>query len=340
MTKAETFIYHTFLAGWCADAAGARLEFRKQRFTQKQAIDAMHFVGEKSTGIPEGQFTDDSEMELCLLQALIDGKGEEEFPVEKIADEYIKWFASKPFDIGLTTSNALLESTNAHDMVNNAFTRNENSESNGSLMRCIPIAVFCTNKSDEITIRVAAIDASLTHYSEEVQLITGIYCCVISKILSQRIRDPEKPIDIGELIHFIRRMLSMSRILIWAEEALELSDLCTYDCIKNEGHIKHAFTFFVFFLKHIDAFTYENAMIEIFQCGGDTDTNGKIVGNLFGAYYGDCVPKYMRDPVLNFDCTTAPDYFRRPANYDVKRGIELISKINILSDRTRHCRNQ
>jgi hypothetical protein len=40
-------LYYTFLAGWCADAAGARLEFRKRRFTEKEAIDAVHFVGEK-----------------------------------------------------------------------------------------------------------------------------------------------------------------------------------------------------------------------------------------------------------------------------------------------------
>ena len=50
-----------------------------------------HFVGEKTNGIPEGQFTDDSEMELCLLKGLIDGKGTEHFPVEKIAEEYIKF---------------------------------------------------------------------------------------------------------------------------------------------------------------------------------------------------------------------------------------------------------
>jgi ADP-ribosyl-[dinitrogen reductase] hydrolase len=106
-------IYYTFLAGWCADAAGARLEFRKKRYSEEEAIHAMHFVGEKSNGIHEGQFTDDSEMEICLLQGLINGKGEEEFPVEKIAKEYIKWFNSRPFDIGNTTTMALFDAKNA-----------------------------------------------------------------------------------------------------------------------------------------------------------------------------------------------------------------------------------
>ena len=63
-------IYNTFIAGWCADAAGARLEFANIRFTEKEASDAMHFIGEKTTTINDGQFTDDSEMEIALLTAL------------------------------------------------------------------------------------------------------------------------------------------------------------------------------------------------------------------------------------------------------------------------------
>jgi len=61
--------------------------------------------------------------------------------------------------------------------------------------------------------------------------------------------------------------------------------------------------------------------------GGDTDTNAKIVGNLFGAYYGDCVPKYMSDPVLNFDCTKATGIYKRPKKYGIKNAIKLVEKI-------------
>jgi ADP-ribosylglycohydrolase len=99
------------------------------------------------------------------------------------------------------------------------------------------------------------------------------------------------------------------------------------DAIKNEGHMKHAFIFFIFFLKNIDKFTYETAIIEVLKCGGDTDTNAKIVGNLFGAYYGDCVPKYMSDPVLNFDCTQAEGCFKRPEKYGIKNAIRLLGEI-------------
>lgn len=160
----------------------------------------MHFKGEKSNGILEGQFTDDTEMEICLLQGLINGKDEEGFPVEQIAQEYINWYNSIPFDIGNTTTMALLEATNADDMANNAYEYNEYSESNGSLMRCIPIAVFCVNKPIDIILEVASIDASLTHYSSTVQVITGIYCCVISNILAAKLACPIQDIDVNSLI--------------------------------------------------------------------------------------------------------------------------------------------
>ena len=325
-------IYYTFLAGWCADAAGARLEFRKKRFTKEEAMNAMYFVGEKSNGISDGQFTDDSEMEICLLQGLIDGKNEEVFPVEKIAKEYIKWYKSNPFDVGNTTRMALFEAKNAEDMVNNAYEYNEHSESNGSLMRCIPIAVFCVHKSIETILEVASVDASLTHYSEAVHLVTGVYCCVISKILSQRLDAPNTNININKLIELITHIIANSAItdifvIQWVFDALDMNDLSDYDAITNEGHVKHAFKMFIFFLKHINEFTYEQAIVEALKCGGDTDTNAKIVGNLFGAYYGDCVPKYMSETVLTFDCSKAEGFYKRPKKYGIKNAIKLIGEI-------------
>lgn len=329
----QNHIYYTFLAGWCADAAGARLEFSKKRFTEEEANDAIHFIGYKTTAIPEGQFTDDSEMELCLLTGLLKGNQDLAFPTERIAQEYIQWNKSGMFDMGYATKMALLNANNANDMANNAYKYNEHSESNGSLMRCLPIAVFCINNSPSIIFQVASVDASLTHYSKTVHLITGIYCYIISTILSYRIYRPTETIDVKNLIQMAQEFIikndvadsnSHSKVLTWLFYALELGTLSDYDSIRNEGHVKHAFTFFIYFLNNIDRYTYEKAITEVFMCGGDTDTNGKIVGNLFGAYYGDCVPNYMKTPVLQFDCTKAPKHFRRPDIYGVQHGIKLI----------------
>ena len=60
----HSYIYYTFLAGWCAESAGARLEFRKCLFSESEVNNAMHMTGQNTSGVEPGQLTDDSEMEL------------------------------------------------------------------------------------------------------------------------------------------------------------------------------------------------------------------------------------------------------------------------------------
>ena len=82
-------------------------------------------------------------------------------------------------------------------------------------------------------------------------------------------------------------------------------------------------------MNNIEKYTYEEAIKLVLMCGGDTDTNAKIVGNLFGAYYGDCVPEYMKTKVLNYDCTSHDNsFYIRPAKYGIKNAINLINQIN------------
>lgn len=321
------YIYYSFLAGWCADAVGARLEFRKTTFTEKEAIDAMHFIGEKTNSINEGQFTDDSEMEISLLDALLEGKDDPYFPIERIAKKYIQWFKSKPFDIGLTTTLALFGAKTADHMSTNAFINNENSESNGSMMRCVPIAAFSISKPYETILEIAELDASLTHYSTVVKLSTGIYCCILSEILSKRLCQNELVVHL--LLKDVENLCQRNEtILKWFNNAISILNLNDYNAIINEGHVKHAFTMVIYFLKHIDHYTYEKAIMEVLKCGGDTDTNAKIVANLFGAYYGNCIPEYMMKPVLEFECTKSRvKFYKRPEKYGIKNGLKLVDEL-------------
>jgi len=327
-----SYIYNTFMAGWCADAAGARLEFRKRRFTEEEVIDAMHFTGEKTTDINDGQFTDDSEMEIALLTALYENRFEPYFPVEKIAEQYIQWYQSNPFDIGQTVMLALSDAENADDMATNAHEYSEDSESNGSLMRCVPIAVFSLDKEFDTILEIAEIDASLTHYSPVVKLTTGIYCCILSSILSRRIKN--KDIDTTFLDTLLGNVAVMCNqqetVFEWYQEAISISTLDDYDAITNEGHVKHAFIMVLYYLRNIANFSYEDAIMSVLKCGGDTDTNAKIVGSLFGAYYGSCIPSYMVNPVYNCNSShSVNEFYRRPTQYNCEKGCSLIRQTSI-----------
>lgn len=325
----NTHIYNTFLAGWCAETIGLRLEFQKREFSYLEVIEAIFMIGENSGGAYPGQITDDSEMEIALLSALIEGQKEEYFPLEIIANKYIEWYNTMPFDIGQATTFALLDADNATDMLSNAYEHNMETESNGSLMRCVPIGVFGINKEPEVVMKIAMLESELTHPNKIVGEITGIYCIIISRILHSKLN--KKIININEIFNIISGLITEKQVLEWFKIGYELTNLERYDSTINEGHVKHAFIFVIYFLRNIDNYSYITAISEVIKHGGDTDTNAKIVGNLFGAYYDDCVPKYLSDLVLNFDCTKVENkFFNRPYTCSVKYAIKLLETISFL----------
>ena len=86
------------LLGACVgDAAGAVLEFREP--PSPTDVDwAMTMPGGGVWGVAPGQITDDSELMLCLAQALAESPT---FDLERIAHHYAAWIDSPPFDIEL-----------------------------------------------------------------------------------------------------------------------------------------------------------------------------------------------------------------------------------------------
>jgi ADP-ribosylglycohydrolase len=285
----DNYVYHTLFAGWCADAAGARL--MNHRFDLETVKQAMRFEG--TSNIEKGEYTDDTEMEICLMNGLIDAK--DEYPTDKIAKNYIEWLDSGPS--GLTTRNAIQGANNEEDMVKNALDWNIKSESNGLMMRCVPIPIFFMQSTFETLSELVQTEAQLTHPSKTVQEATTVYCFMISRILWCK-KIGVKLNRLGLLSH-IRDRVNDQKVLDWMNEGMNLKDISTYDCL--EGHIKHAFILTIYFFLHLDEYTYEEAIQQVLMLGGKT--NAKIIGSLFGAYYGDCVPEYMSKPVLESKST-------------------------------------
>ncbi len=336
MLKSEVYKYikNIFLSGWCADAVGSRLEFRKRTFTSHKVFDAMHFIGETTGGTYPGQYTDDSEMEIALLNGIIEGQHEDLFPVEHIAQSYIKWYKSEPFDMGQSVRNALLGAFCAEDLINNSYEFNNYSQSNGSLMRCIPLALLSVGKTFEEILELVECEVILIHSSKIVLYITALYCFLISQIILYVLQ--QNTTNISLLIDETRQLIinvlpddeNSDLLLEWFNQGINLTNICNYNAITNEGHVKHAFIMVIYFLNNINNYSYERAIKEVLMLGGDTDTNAKIVGNLFGAYYNDCIPEYMLKPVLKFDCTTECEnfYFLRPIEYGINNGLHLVDK--------------
>ena len=317
--ESQKYLLNIFLAGWCGDAAGAVLEFQHRLFAREEVQFAMHMHGGGGyLDLLPGQVTDDTQMELALLAALDAGADCDYFPTDRIAANYIEWFESCPPDVGQTTLQALCGAKTEDDMYQNAANDNDESLSNGSLMRCVPLAVVLMNKEPDVLRELVDLEVRLTHSHPIVSECTFLYCLVLGTLMKHRIGHTHAP----DLFTLVQQHTTHPLIHEWIHTAEEMDTLVGYNCIQHEGWVKHAFIFFVFFLRHLASYTYTEAMESVLMLGGDTDTNAKIIGNLFGAYYPGCVPTFMSAPVLALD---------QPGPFTVKKCISYVDHIHIKS---------
>jgi ADP-ribosylglycohydrolase len=107
-----------------------------------------------------GQATDDSELALDLARTLV---RQVTWSSEAVAAAYAGWYASRPFDIGGTTRQALSAAAAATQDKARAAQKASNGESqaNGALMRCGPIGIWARDAAEAAA--AARQDAALTH---------------------------------------------------------------------------------------------------------------------------------------------------------------------------------
>ena len=102
---------------------------------------------------------------------------------------------SPPFDIGFTTRAALgaLKKEATYSSAKAASDeKNQQSQSNGSLMRITPLAVWTSSMSDEESIlKTISLDVSMTHPHVLVHHAICLYCVTIHFLLKNK-NDPDR----------------------------------------------------------------------------------------------------------------------------------------------------
>ncbi len=300
------------LGALVGDALGGVLEFLDRKPTARDVEWALGMPGGGIFDLAPGQFTDDGEMTVALLNALtVDKKYREEI----VADAYIQWAKSKPFDIGAATQNALLEALPAASLAESvtqaADAYNASSQANGCLMRISPLAVTGSNymwNSPHVW-KAFQRDARMTHPHENCVLATTIYGTTITKLISE-----------GDYAFNLRST---------PQEVLRQVPFNRQDCEVNEwledvarGELPHArekigwvrIGFSLAFHHLFNASSFTAAMRQTLLVGGDTDTNACIVGAMMGARHGaSAIPIEWREAVLK--CDTSKGQQPRPALY-------------------------
>ena len=286
------------LLGACVgDAAGAVLEFREP--PSPTDVDwAMTMPGGGVWGVAPGQITDDSELMLCLAQALAESPT---FDLERIARHYAAWIDSPPFDIGTTTSRSLgavrgVPTSYAATMSGAAARHCMDSKSNGSLMRATPLGVWGRRLSTAALADCARQDSCLSHPNPSCWQAVACYSIAIAHLLNY-LGDRQGAFAAAQRWAQVN---ANAEVQSWLTDA-EQNRLTPYT--PQIGFVRIGFTHA---FRHLWLGTdFVTALAETLAGGGDTDTNTCIVGGLLGAAYGaEAIPLSMRQAVLTCDTTT------------------------------------
>ncbi|CAN0408548.1 unnamed protein product, partial [Phaeothamnion confervicola] len=192
---------------------------------------------------------------------------------------YHAWADSSPFDIGMTTSAALVYQEPP------PAGRHSDSQANGALMRCSPLALAGWRNVEQM-LDWSDQDASLTHSNPVCLAANRAYLRALARGLAggepqemyeAAVAGSEGPVQtILEAAHSEPPQDFMSH-MGWVLIALQNA-----------------------FYRLLHSKSLRDGVIDTVRAGGDTDTNGCIAGALLGAYHGvGAIPPLWRRAVLS-----------------------------------------
>lgn len=305
------------LFGLCVgDALGTTLEFTKPSATPLPAlVRGPHrtMIGRGPFSVSPGQVTDDTQMACCLAASLM-ARGH--LDLEDVTSRYLGW-RLYAFDIGNQTSTALSQlalGVPADVAGQEMWVEGQRRMAgNGSLMRTAPIGVFFADRPEERR-RASLEDSAITHFDPRCQLA----CASFDAAIAEAVTNTPDPYRMTELAgaeiriaarYLIERHREESQAIRAAEKAL-LTDLDSaadsdphlygpeIHLLHHAGFVRVAYRLAFWHLLHTRSF--EDAVIDVVNRGGDADTNGAITGALLGAVYGESgIPPEWRERVLD-----------------------------------------
>ena len=255
------------------DNLGGLVEFRKEREIARLYPDGVTDLSDGGQwGLLAGQATDDSELALTLARTLLETGS---YDRELVATAYGEWYTSSPFDIGSTTERAVSAAAEAgagSKAGAASLQADATSQSNGSLMRVSPIGVWA--RRPDVADRFAREDSGLSHPNEVCVDACGVYAAAITEGI--RSGDRETMLRIAR---DYARTAEVAAVLARAAEGQEPEDYWS-----DMGWVLIALQNAFCRLRRCEK--VEAALVATVGKGGDTDTNGAIVGALLGAADG------------------------------------------------------
>lgn len=251
------------------DALGTTLEFTA-RDSKPHVSD---IVGGGPFNLKPGQWTDDTSMALCLADSILEF---DDVNPEDLMDRFVEWrqkgynsVNGRCFDIGITTSNALLEFMDSGNPLSGS--EDPYSAGNGSLMRLSPIAIrWCHDKRKAQ--EAAMLQSRTTHGASQAVGACGFFVHLLAEAITGVPKD-----DVLKN----REWVNDPAI---AEIASGKWKTKSRDQIESTGYVVHTLEASLWCIYNSKSF--KEALITAVNLGGDADTTGAVTGQLAGALWG------------------------------------------------------
>ncbi len=267
----------------CGDALGTTLEFCPRVRSGELHTE---MTGGGFFGVEPGEWTDDTAMALCLAASLTERRQFD--PVDQLR-RYVNWYQDgyqacqgACIDMGGTTS-AALQRFIQHGMPF-AGSEQPRASGNGGIMRLAPAVLAAADYNSAVAM---AIDSSrTTHASPD--------CLDSAELLGRvlwRLLQGENLHDVLEHIPpFIPRSSRITRLQHGYFRFLERND------VSSSGYAINTLEAALWSCYHSNSF--EEALVNAVNLGGDADTVGAVTGQIAGAAYGaESIPVRWRSMV-------------------------------------------
>ncbi|MFN2557901.1 MAG: ADP-ribosylglycohydrolase family protein [Nitriliruptorales bacterium] len=259
----------------CGDALGAGYEFA----TPPQGEAEM--IGGGLGDWEPGEWTDDTEMALCIAEVTATGTVD----LMAVAERFLDWYRGGPADVGIQTAAVLSAAERARDLprVAAAYYRDnpEGAAGNGSLTRTAPIAL--AHLGDDDALAAAAMEVSaLTHGDPLAGEACVLWCVAIDRALREgRLHGVWEGLD----------LLSPASRDDWAAR-LDEARRQPPETFRPNGFVVTALQAAYSAITHtpvpaqLPCVHFQHALHAAVRIGDDTDTVAAIAGALLGARWG------------------------------------------------------
>lgn len=233
---------------------------------------------------PAGAFTDDTEMALALAESLLAHR-----PLDPtdLADRFVAWYHAGPPDVGIHTSRVLSRIAagaswqEAADAVQRAHPQ---AASNGSVMRCWPVAIAHWNDLDAL-LAASHLQSRVTHPHPE--CVAG--CAFVNAAIYYLVHGAAPAEAVAAALNTANVPEELRRVIAAAASKHR-------EELPNSGRVRHTLESVVWAL--VTTASFEEAVVQAVNLGNDADTSGAVVGALAGAAYGlDAIPAAWRTAV-------------------------------------------